>query len=125
MATHNPSQMISRIAYGDYSASQYKLLVQDTTTDTYVVTATTTTTAFLGVLQNEPETAEAATVICQGISKVILGARSTTGNPMTSDSAGRAVPTTQANNYVIGYCVKGGVTNDIGSVYVSVNQLNA
>jgi hypothetical protein len=123
MATYNPDQIISKVAFGDYSASQNRLLVVDTTTSSYVVRASVTTTPILGTLYNTPGTGGDASVVISGIGKVELGARTTANNAITSDSVGRGVPTAVASSFILGYAVTGGVTGDIVDVRIAPAQI--
>lgn len=58
-------------------------------------------------------------VIRLGIAEVIYGGTVTRGDPLTSDSQGRAVVATQADSRIIGFAEVSGVVGDRGSVWVS------
>ena len=118
MATSNPKDTISAIAKADYSDSQYRFVVVDETTATYVVRASSSVAdPIFGVLQNEPELGQDACVITGGISKIKLADTVTANDPITTDTIGRGIKATaEGTDYIAGYIVQGGVTGDIGTV---------
>lgn len=60
--------------------------------------------AAIGVLENAPNTGEAATVTYKGICKVICGAAVTAGAKVMSNASGLAITAT-ATNHVVGIAV--------------------
>ena len=70
MAVSLPVTNISFIAEEDLSSYQYRFVALSTTQD-YVKAIDTTAEEVIGILQNEPEAGETASVMIKGISKVV------------------------------------------------------
>lgn len=81
------------------------------------------TDLIVGVLQNKPDTGEAAVVRFNGTTKVIFGGNVAIGDWLTSDSSGKAIATTTDGNITIGRALVAGVDGDIGEVQMSIQHL--
>lgn len=97
------------VAGADLSAKQY-LLVRLASTAKTVLVAAAATAAFIGVLQNDPKSGEAASVVCAGLTKSIAGGAISPGDLVTANSTGQCVATTTANNKVVGKAVTAATT---------------
>lgn len=65
-------------------------------------------------------------IVRSGLTDVEYGGTVTRGDPLTSDSVGRAVvaaPAAGVNNRIIGYAEVSGVVGDIGSLYVGPEMI--
>lgn len=81
-------------AAADLTAKQY-YAVKLTAADTVgLAAAAGTESAILGILQNKPNTAEAATVMVTGISKAVAGAAITVGAQVMADNGGKIIAAT-------------------------------
>jgi len=99
MATENLGKCISRTAGADLSGSQYCFVKLDSSAQ--VVLAGDGQDA-IGVLQNDPASGEAATVMVgSGVTKVKAGGSSTNGGDVGIDSTGRAVDAA-SGDYIMG-----------------------
>lgn len=107
----------------DLSAKQYYIVAVDTSNDESVVLAAAGTDPVVGVLQNKPKAAAAALVRFIGTSKVIAGGSITRGDKVTSDSNGKAVTTTSANDQVLGRALSSAATGDLVEVLLSMHNL--
>lgn len=79
----------------------------------------------IGVLQNEPNTGEAAIVMRLGVSKIVGGADLSIGNQIGTSATGKAVARavgTDTTKYVVGICELDN-TADGGIISASVNCL--
>lgn len=81
------------------------------------------TDLILGVLQNKPDTGEAALYRFSGTSKVKAGGSIAIGDWVTTDSSGLAVATTTDGNIVIGRALEAADANDIFEVQLSIQHL--
>ena len=88
MALQEAVRSISRLAAADLTGSQFLLV--DIDSDGKAALAGSTTRV-AGVLQNNPDTDQAATVAIAGVTKVISGAAITAGADVGSDAAGKAI----------------------------------
>lgn len=72
-----------------------------------------------GVLQNKPQLYEAATVMCEGVTKCYIGATVTVGQNLMASTAnpGQLIPAT-SGNYIAGQALEAGVAGDLISVYL-------
>lgn len=85
---------VSLITKKDYIVKQH--------TDGTVILAAAGTDKILGVLRNKPAVGASALVQFGGTARVIAGGTISVGAWVTSDSAGKAVATTTANDVVLG-----------------------
>ena len=97
------------VAGADLSAKQYFLMRLASTAKTVLV-AGAATAALIGVLQNDPKSGEAASVVCAGLTKSIAGGAISPGDLVTANSTGQCVATTTANNKVAGKAVTAATT---------------
>jgi hypothetical protein len=105
MATQGQQTRESMIAGADLSAKQFTF-VKMNTTDRTVVSAGNGDAAF-GVLINDPESGQAATVVTAGRVVVEVGTGGlTAGNEVGVDANGEAV-SAAATDIIVGICVDG------------------
>lgn len=103
MATYSEEGYITRLAGADLSDKQYYIVKQQT--DRTIVLASAATDFLFGVLHKPAASGGEVSVAARnmdGTFKVIAGATFAAGVYLTSDSAGKAIGTTTANNEVIG-----------------------
>ena len=91
--------LVTGVAGADLSEKQFRFV--RISGDNTVNAISATTQAPAGVLQNDPESGEAAAVAIAGISKVVAGGTVTAGYVVTCDSYGRVVNAT-AGGYEVG-----------------------
>lgn len=95
MSIEIPGRLIPLEASADLSANQHRFLVVDANGQVAVAGAGVLA---VGVLQNDPAAqGEAATVMLDGVSKVVAGAAVTSGAEVASDASGRAVTAATGN----------------------------
>jgi hypothetical protein len=105
MATQGQQTRESMIAGADLSAKQFTFVKMNTTNRT-VVSAGNGDAAF-GVLINDPESGQAATVVTAGRVVVEVGTGGlTAGNEVGVDANGEAV-SAAATDIIVGICVDG------------------
>jgi len=112
---------ISMLALDDLSAKQWYLGTASSTDNT-VDMADAVTEKLLGVIQVGGTTGAAVSVRVAGHSKVIFGDTVAAGASLTTDTSGRAVtqtPGTDTTTYLVGVCIVGGDTNEIGEMSVA------
>ena len=105
----------SFIAAADLSAKRY-FIVKQTSANKVNLAAAATDLEIVGTLNNKPKADEGADVILRSggeTGKVILGATVSRGDHLTTDSAGKAIKTTTANDEVIGRVLQAGVSGDL------------
>lgn len=125
MAFENGVIDISFEAGEDLSDDQFRIVVLDATTSK-VRRPNAITDIPLGVLQNQPESGQAASVRpigCGGISKVVLGATLAVNaivamQYVSATDAGKAQAAV-ATQYPIGHLLSGGDEDDLGSVLLA------
>ena len=93
------------IATADYRTKQY-YVVKHASTAGEAKLASGTDDELLGILQNEPNTDEAALVACLGIAKAAAETGVTAGCALTASSTGRVKKTTTDKHKVIGYALE-------------------
>lgn len=81
------------------------------------------TDLIVGVLQNKPNTGEAALYRFGWTAKVIAGGSVAIGDFVTSDGNGKAVATTTDGNIVIGRALEAADSGDIFEVQMSIQHL--
>lgn len=117
---HNPT-LIKTFWAG--AAIAARRLVKFGSDDNNVIQAAAATDAVLAVANNlGAASGERVDVVMDGIAEVEYGGTVTRGDPLTSDSSGRAVtaaPATGTNNRIIGFALCSGVVGDIGCVRVN------
>lgn len=98
------------LAGADLDAKQYYPVRLAATTAKTVLVAAAATAALIGILQNDPKSGEAASVVCSGLTKSVAGGAIAPGDMITVNSTGQCVATTTANNKVIGKAVTAATT---------------
>ena len=92
------------VASGDLDAKQYHVVALATTAKAVKIAASGTV-AVLGILQNDPKSGEAASVVCAGMTKAVAGGAIAVGDLLTANSTGQCIATTTANNKVVGKAI--------------------
>lgn len=131
MATDNPVLVKSFEAGEDLSDDQYRIVTLSAS-DGKVYRPDAGTDMPLGILQNAPESGEAAAVMLMGISKCRFG-ETVAANEwvkleyVSATDAGNGMDADVALDLAIGRCIKGGGDGEIGEVLLSgaVHQVNA
>ncbi len=123
MATENGILDLSYEAGEDLSSDQYRIV---TLSSAKVQRPDAVTDMPAGVLQNAPESGEAATVRAIGVSKIVLGA-TTAENAMIgaeyvdATDAGKGTPLTADKSLITGRCIVGGDEDELGEIMLSGN----
>lgn len=112
---------LSYLAGANLSASQFHFVMLSTAADDTVLLCTAGSNA-IGVLDNKPPSGRAAAVNVQGRVKVVYGASVTRGDPLTSDSTGRAITQT-GQNPICAYAEESGAVNEIHNVLMVARPL--
>lgn len=111
-------------AAADLRTHQYKYVRSNGTAD-QVVLCNAATDAPLGILQNNPNTNQAASVRIIGVSKVVGSAALTAGWIVGTDGSGLAAhvtPGTDTTHYAAGKVLEGtGAANELATVVGSFN----
>jgi hypothetical protein len=108
------------IAGEDLSSDQYKAVMIELGISNTVIKAGTPAaegTHVIGILQNEPEDGEAASVAIGGTSKLIMAANCDAGEKLMS-SSGKGTPVTTDNYSVIGIALEDNAEGDGGIIEV-------
>lgn len=104
MAGEMPGKLASYVSESDLTSKQYYFVKKGTAANSIVV-CTAAGEQSIGIVQNNPNVGEAASVMWDGLSKCVAGTTIADGDLITPDSAGKA-----------GVAVKGKVnTSDGGS----------
>lgn len=93
---------ITRIAGANLSTHQYKALALNGNGE--VILPGTAGMKIIGVLQNKPASGKPASVMRDGISKMVAGAAVNLGAAVTTDTSGRVV-TASTGNAILGYAL--------------------
>jgi len=109
------------VAGADLSAKQYHAVML-TTTAKQVKASTGATAANIGILQNDPVTGEAASVVGGGFTKAYAGGNVAIGDLVTANTTAQCVATTTANNKVIGRAVTAAAAGELFEVFVSLSN---
>ena len=105
------SRLISLSAGADLSGSIKRLLKLDGNGDAVVATGNS---RVVGVLQNKPESGQAASVAIGDTAKVVAGGTVAIGGEVESDANGAAVAVSGAGEHeIVGIALEAGVTNDV------------
>jgi len=94
MATEQVLKVISLKAAADLRTKQFFLVAVDSSGN--VVLGAAKTDEVAGILQNAPNTGEAAAVAIEGVSKCVMGAAQAVGTQVGSDANGRGTAITIA-----------------------------
>jgi hypothetical protein len=109
------------VAGEDLSEKQYFIVQLDASGDIEIGEGATD--LLVGVLQNKPESGQAATYRFLGTSKVQAGGSVSIGDWVTSASDGEAVATTTDGDVVIGRALEAADAQDIFEVQLSIQHL--
>jgi len=120
MSQHVPGALKTFKAVADYSAKQYYAMY--VSADNTVTIGAAATNALVGTLLNEPKANEGAVIAMSGTSKAIAGGSISIGDRITSDSAGKLVATTTANQNIIGTALEAADANDIFEYAVGLSE---
>lgn len=108
----------TRTAASDLSALQFQFVKIAASGQVDAISANTDVP--YGVLQNAPTAGQAAEVMCNGISKLVMAAATTEGTLIGPGATGKGtayVNGTDTTKYIVGRCVQAtGANNGIGSV---------
>jgi len=123
MSQSLPTLKRTCLAGADLSAKKYYIVKLDSAGA--VVLAAAATDAIVGVLQNKPQSGEAAVYAFGGTTKVILGGTVAVGAWVTSDGNGKGVATTTDGDVTIGRYIgtAAGASGDIAEVQMSIQHL--
>lgn len=103
MSIEIPGRTIGTMLSGsDLSTKQYRFHKENSSQQ--IIPCTVAGEDALGVLQNAPTSGHAATLMADGVSKVVAGAAIAAAAAVATDNAGRAV-TAASGNKILGYCV--------------------
>lgn len=92
-------------ASGDLSSYQYYVVTATSTAGQVKVATTAATDPILGILQNDPESGEAALVAAQGICWALAETSVTYGAPLTCSSTGRVKASTTDKHEIVGFAL--------------------
>lgn len=109
MTTANPKGNVTVIASQDLRTKQYKAI-----TNAGAVAGLGGKS--LGILQNNPNTGQAATVCTEHLSKAVAGATITKDADLMADANGDLITATGDNVWVIAKAMESAVDNDIFQV---------
>lgn len=110
-------QCDSFIAGADLSALQFTCVKNSGANA--VVSATAATAPILGVLQNNPESGESATVAYGGIVKVLAGGAITQNDKVTATTGGAVITTTTDTDHVLGIAIETAASGDYARVLIT------
>jgi hypothetical protein len=117
MAYESISHKISLEAAADLSAKQYFLVKVDSTGKAALCGDGENA---VGVLQNDPEAGQAATIATGGIAKVECGGVITTGGNVACNADGEAVAAA-SGDYIVGVALETGADGRIISINLDKN----
>lgn len=102
-------------------------IVKHGTADDKIIQATAATDKLLGITTEVAAAINEHTdVVKTGLKDVEYGGTVTRGDPLTSDSVGRAVvaaPAAGVNNRIIGFAEVAGVVGDIGQITIALGVM--
>ena len=75
----------------------------------------------IGILQNDPTSGQAATIVAQGICKAKLGASVTAGQSLASDASGKLIPAASGKT-VVAQALEAGSNNELKHVYMTLES---
>ncbi len=102
----------------DHTAKQFFIVKLDSTAK--IVLAAAAGDLLLGVLQNDPNTGQAAQVRILGITKAVAGAAITLGDEVISDTAGKVISTAAAGDRILGQALEAAAADgDVISVLLT------
>lgn len=106
------------VAGADLSAKQYHVVMLVTTAK-QVKASTGATAGNIGILQNDPASGEAASVVGGGMTKAYAGGNINAGDFVTANTTAQCVATTTANNKTVGKALTGATAGQLFEVFVS------
>lgn len=113
MAYEIPGRTLTLLANADLSAVQFTGVALDNTGKGGAPSAGA---SILGILQNKPTSGQEASVMLDGVSKMLVGSATVTaGDKVMVDSAGKAVTAT-STNFAIGWALTTGAASTIITV---------
>ena len=110
--SYKPVVIGGLVSSADYSSANNYLAMKVTSSDEQLVTAGAGEEA-IGVRLNKPNTGEAVQLAIGGIVPIKLGNTVTIGQKIKSDASGQGVAATTDKDYMLGICLRGGVSGDI------------
>lgn len=118
----NPLNVLSLVAGADLSSHQYRAMkISDADREvTYNTSAAAEGYHNLGVLQNKPDSGEAAAVATAGTSRLEMAANCDRGEKIMSDSAGKGTPADADQKSVIGIALSSNSEGDGGFIEVLI-----
>ena len=105
MAYEIPGQTVPMTAAADLSSKQFYVVYGSAANSVNVATDNTAHVP-LGILQNEPESGQAAAVCINGVSKAVAGDAVSAGALLTFDSEGRVVTASGTGIYTVGVALQ-------------------
>ena len=122
MALNRRIQAISRVASGDLSTNQYRLVAIDSAGR--VVISGNQATPFLGILMNKPGATdrEAEIAVAGSTVKVEAGATIAEGDRVTAVAGGRGSPSTTDEDFVVGLALTPGGSGTFVEVNIQPMQ---
>lgn len=101
-------------------SGQFLAVALSSTADRQVVIASAAGQKIYGILQNKPNTGEAADVGLVGVTKAMVGSAGVThGSPVMVDATGAVTNWTSTSNKAqIGYALETGVSTQIATIYL-------
>ncbi len=120
-----PGTKLTLPSDGDYSAEANQYTIVKLGSDSEGATieqAAAASSIFVGILQNRPNTGQAAEVMVTGISflKVDSSTDIAIGDAITATTGGVGIKTTTALDSIIGYALKARTANDTGIIPVLI-----
>lgn len=95
MAYEIPGRTITLEAAADLSARQFHFVGVDSAGKAALAITSTGEADVLGILQNKPTAGQAASIMIDGVSKIVaVGSTMSAGDLVTNSTAGRATPHT-------------------------------
>lgn len=121
------NELLNKTHTADGAIAAYRI-VKHGDADGDVAQAAASTDKLIGIAGRVPAAAagDRIDIVRAGIAEVEFGGTVTRGDPLTSDSVGRAVaaaPGTGVNAYIIGIAEVSGVVGDIGSAHISPGRI--
>ncbi len=125
MATENGVMDLSYEAGEDLSSDQYRIVVL---ASAKAMRPGAATDVPAGVLQNAPESGEAAVIRVMGVSKIVLGATLAENEWIGAEyvdatDAGKGAKVSADNALATGRCIVGGDEDEIGEIMLSGNPV--
>ena len=120
MAYEVPGRTVTKLAAADLRSHQYRFMVLNSSGRAAVPGAGN---RVFGVLQNAPNSGEAATIMEEGISKVVASAAIAAGAAVATTNDGRAVTAATGNNVAGQAQTAAGGAGEIIAVQIQVGGI--